>query len=77
MEVINVIWTATGIILKIKCVDCNVSFLSPSSNSVVICPKCHSKEYWHGFNPKSDNSNDTFNSCIPVMKINLDKPKKN
>jgi hypothetical protein len=46
MILLKVFWTPTVNMLIIKC-DCEYEFEWPCNISLVECPKCHNKEWWH------------------------------
>ena len=46
MNLVNIYWTPIVNMLQIEC-DCGNHFDYPANYSLVECPKCHYKEFWH------------------------------
>jgi hypothetical protein len=42
----KVFWTPKVNMLVITC-DCKNKFIYPCNHSLVECPSCHNKEFWH------------------------------
>ena len=46
MRVINVTWTPEVNVLTVEC-DCKNIIYWPTNISLIQCPNCHNKEWWH------------------------------
>ncbi len=51
MILIDAFWAVLVNILAIRCEECKIDFAWFSNISLVECPSCHVREYWHGGDP--------------------------
>jgi len=72
MRIIDITWTNRINILTIIC-DCGETFHWQTNISLIVCPKCQNKEWWHG---DADVWNLKHNVNYKVSKIELNESRR-